>query len=90
MYEDVWDALWTAAAIFEPSLTEFETSFAPVPPQPDNTWLQILLDFVSLGATAVAAPFFNGCQCSFPPFMSNSCLLHKLNSLVGAAVFRRK
>jgi hypothetical protein len=68
MYQDTWDALWAAAAIFEPSLTQFETIFAPVPPAPDNEWLQILLDFVTLGATALAAPIFNSCEYLFPSF----------------------
>lgn len=54
--------LQAATGIFEPSLTQFETIFAPVPPTPDDTWLQILLDFVTLGATALAAPIFNSCK----------------------------
>jgi hypothetical protein len=66
MYEDVWEALGTAAGQFEPSLPTFETTFAPVPPQANDLWLQILLDFVTLGATALAAPIFNSCKYSLP------------------------
>lgn len=87
MFQDTWDALWTAAAVFEPSLPQFESTFAPVAPQPNDEWLQILLSFITLGATALAAPIFNSCECPFPSFMSNQCLLHKLNSPIRAAVF---
>jgi len=90
MYQDTWDALWTAAGIFEPSLTQFESIFAPVAPQPDDTWLQILLSFVTLGATALAAPIFNSCECPFPSFMSNQFLLYKLNSPIRVAVLCRE
>jgi hypothetical protein len=88
MYQDTWDALWTAAGIFEPSLTQFESIFAPVAPQPDDTWLQILLSFVTLGATALAAPIFNSCEC--PSFISNQFLLYKLNSPIRVAVLCRE
>jgi hypothetical protein len=90
MFQDTWDALWASGGIFEPSLTEFESIFAPVPPQPDDTSLQILLIFISLGATALAAPIFNSCECQFPSFTSNQCLLYKLNSPIQVAVFSRE
>jgi len=66
MFQDVWEALGSAANVFEPSLTQFETIFAPVAPQPDDLWLQILLSLVTLGATALAAPLFNSCECPYP------------------------
>lgn len=62
MYQGIWDAISTAAEAFEPSFPQFESTFAPVAPQPDETWLQILLDFVTLGVAAVAAPIFNSCE----------------------------
>jgi hypothetical protein len=80
MYQATWDAIWSATGIFEPSLTQFESIFAPVAPQKSDEWLQLLLDFVTLGATAVAAPIFDQCKGSFPSFMSKQCLLYKRNS----------
>ena len=69
MFQDVWEALQASANIFEPSLTQFETIFAPVPPAPDNTWLEILLSLITLGATAMAAPIFNSCECPYPTIL---------------------
>src|ERR1700761_2153528 len=71
MYERYSNALFlVAASTLDPSMTEFETTFAPVAPEPDDTWLQILLDIVSMGAAMVAAPFFNSCKHSSPVFVS--------------------
>ena len=44
-------------------MSDFENTFAPIPPPPDNTWIQILLDLVSMGATMVAGPFLKGGTC---------------------------
>ncbi len=53
----------TAAAELDPSLQDFENTFAPVAPKPDETWLNVLLDLVSMGAVMVFAPFFDACKC---------------------------
>lgn len=59
MYEAVTDA---AAAEINNALDDFANKFAPVPPEPDNTWLLILLDIVTIGASAALGPFFNNCM----------------------------
>jgi hypothetical protein len=36
-------------------MNDFELTFAPVHPPPDDTWIQVFLDLVGLGATVVKA-----------------------------------
>ena len=61
MFDAFGDALSRAASeSINLALQDFENKFAPVPPPPDNTWLQILLDLVGMGAIMTAAPFFAG------------------------------
>ncbi|KAH8703812.1 hypothetical protein BGW36DRAFT_288853 [Talaromyces proteolyticus] len=86
MYQDIWDALWHAASIFEPSLSQFENIFAPVAPQKDDSWLQILLDFITLGATALAAPIFNSYLTKLPYFFANPAALATTKDLTYAAI----
>jgi hypothetical protein len=64
MYLDYYNALYRAAGVsINPELKNFENKFAPVPPALDDPkWLQILLGLISLGATMIAAPFFNSCE----------------------------
>ena len=60
MFSSFNDALSQAAAeTIGPALQDFENKFAPVPPPPNNTWLQILLDLVGMGAVIAGAPFFS-------------------------------
>ncbi|KAJ5947147.1 Glycoside hydrolase superfamily [Penicillium verhagenii] len=49
-----------AATYIDNQLAEFEDTFAPVPPTESDAWLDILIDLLGLGLTAVAAPFFDG------------------------------
>ncbi|GLA49848.1 hypothetical protein CBS147343_3007 [Aspergillus niger] len=37
----------------------WKNKFAPIPPQEDNTWLNILIDMITLGALGTAGPLFN-------------------------------
>jgi hypothetical protein len=46
----------TVAAELDPSLQDFEDTFAPVLPPPDQAWLNVLLDFISMGVDMVYAP----------------------------------
>lgn len=63
IYSTYHTALFQAAAsAIDNSLQAFADKFAPVPPEPDTRWLQILLDLVGMGATMIAGPFFNSCK----------------------------
>jgi hypothetical protein len=58
-----------------PSATDFEDTFAPVAPPPDETWKNILLDCVAVAVGMAFPPFFSECEC----FMSGSLgLIHAL------------
>lgn len=59
MYASYQTALTQACATsLDPALDDFEVTFAPVPPPPDDTWLSILLDVVTLVGTVAVANFF--------------------------------
>jgi curli biogenesis system outer membrane secretion channel CsgG len=47
------------ATTITPALADFEITFAPVPPPPDNEWLSILLTIVDLVGTVAVSAFFN-------------------------------
>ncbi|KAK3934190.1 hypothetical protein QBC46DRAFT_300262 [Diplogelasinospora grovesii] len=71
MYASYDSALFKAAAgAIDPALQDFENKFAPVPPPQDNTWLQILLDLIGMGAVMIAAPFFSFYLAELPFFVA--------------------
>jgi hypothetical protein len=57
------ELLNTFTTLISPSAATFENTFAPVPPPPDNGWLNILLDCVAMAAGLAFPPFFEGCRC---------------------------
>lgn len=60
MYSSYITALYQAAsASLDPALKDFETQFAPIPPPPDDEWLQILLTCMTLVGTVAVSGFFN-------------------------------
>jgi hypothetical protein len=60
MFSSYKTALVNAAATeITNSLDDLENKFSPIPEPEDNTWLLLLIDLVTLGASGVAAPFFN-------------------------------
>ncbi|EXV01258.1 chitinase (glycoside hydrolase family 18) [Metarhizium robertsii] len=54
-----------AATYIDNALVDFENKFAPVPPPPDNQWLFLLIDLITLGVSMAAGPFFNSCLSYF-------------------------
>ncbi|KAH8885958.1 glycoside hydrolase family 18 protein [Thozetella sp. PMI_491] len=72
MYASYQPALTQAAAtVLDPALADFENNFAPVPPPPDDTWLEFLLIGVSLVGTVAVSAFFNGFLKALPYFERN-------------------
>ena len=45
-----------------PKMDNFKNVFAPIPPPPDNMWIQMALSFVGVGFALVGGPFFSGCK----------------------------
>lgn len=61
MYSQLYYAINGIAATYvDNQLSDFEDTFAPVPPAKSDEWLVLLIDLLGLGLTAVAAPFFDG------------------------------
>ncbi|OIW30765.1 hypothetical protein CONLIGDRAFT_614022 [Coniochaeta ligniaria NRRL 30616] len=72
MYASYQTALYQAAAAYlDPALADFENNFAPVPPPPDNTWLEILLAVVDLVGTVAVSSFFNTILKGLPYFRAH-------------------
>lgn len=64
MYKGFSDTLVAAAAeTIDPSLQDFENKFAPIPKPPNDKWLTLLLDLVTIGAVMIIGPYFNNCKC---------------------------
>jgi len=60
MYASYQTALVDAAALtINPALADFENNFAPVPPPPDDTWLEILLSVIDLVGVVGVSSYFN-------------------------------
>ncbi|KAM5447956.1 hypothetical protein McanCB56680_008038 [Microsporum canis] len=60
MYSEIDTALQRATNILvNPALDDFENKFAPVPPPPDNKWLLVLIDLITLGTAGIGGFIFN-------------------------------
>ncbi|KAJ5519173.1 Peptidoglycan-binding Lysin subgroup [Penicillium expansum] len=60
MYAKFKSALVTdAALVIDNTLPHLENTFAPVPPPEDNAWLDMVLDFVSMGVPMVGGKFID-------------------------------
>nr|POE96544.1 killer toxin subunits alpha/beta [Quercus suber] len=70
IYTNYHNALVSAAALqIDNSLAKFENTFAPVPPPKSDKDAQIIIALLTLGASAVAAPFFNTIAKELPYFV---------------------
>ncbi|KAE8404436.1 hypothetical protein BDV37DRAFT_293915 [Aspergillus pseudonomiae] len=57
LYQSYHSALFhEAASVITNSLDDFENKFAPIPKPPDNTWLLLLIDLITLGTASAARP----------------------------------
>ncbi|KAK1779163.1 hypothetical protein QBC45DRAFT_144301 [Copromyces sp. CBS 386.78] len=59
VYHEYYVALFDVAGVISTALDNMEDTFAPIPPAPDNKWLFLLIDLITLGTLSVAGPFFN-------------------------------
>lgn len=82
IYQSYHDALFdAAAAAIDPALQDFESNFSPVPPTEDNTSLLLLLDIITVGISAAAAPFFNNFLSKLPYFISHENTFNNVKDL---------
>jgi len=59
-YAKYHESLVSASALLiDNSLDDLENKFAPVPPPKDDSWLNILLGFVSMGTPMIGGKFFS-------------------------------
>ncbi|KAF2160903.1 glycoside hydrolase family 18 protein, partial [Zasmidium cellare ATCC 36951] len=90
MYTSFIDAITGFAALsIDSSLSSFEDTFAPVPPPPSDEVAQLIIAFVTLGASAIAAPFFNSSKSIFkslPYFAANPNILGIDKDLTSALI----
>lgn len=63
-----------SALVIDNSLDDLENKFAPVPPPKDDTWVNILLGFVSMGTPMIGGKFFKDGKLSVQIVLPNSVL----------------
>ncbi|CAG8890307.1 unnamed protein product [Penicillium egyptiacum] len=61
-----------SALLIDNSLKDLENKFAPVPPKKDDSWLSILLGFVSMGTPMVGGKFFADVLSKLPAMAGRS------------------
>ncbi|KAL4935175.1 hypothetical protein BDV06DRAFT_234584 [Aspergillus oleicola] len=59
LYSDYHKALFQVASTVSDSLDNMENTFAPIPQPPDDKWLLLLIDLLTLGNLGAGGPFFN-------------------------------
>jgi hypothetical protein len=67
MYKNYYNAMESIIGILDAGMQAFENDFAPLFSGEDDTFLQILLDLLGLGALGIAAVWFTKCTCSGKP-----------------------
>ncbi|EHK19253.1 glycoside hydrolase family 18 protein [Trichoderma virens Gv29-8] len=71
MYSQFYAAInYASDTYIGDALTDFENTFAPVPPEEDDEWKLILTNLAGLGLTAIAAPFFDGVFGALPALVA--------------------
>ncbi|KAK8062875.1 hypothetical protein PG997_014972 [Apiospora hydei] len=70
-YADYYNALFAAASsVISNALDDLENKFAPIPAEPDNTWLLLLIDLITVGTLSAAGPYFNSVLKNMPYFVA--------------------
>jgi GH18 family chitinase len=78
LYKDYHTSLFQAASVLGPMLNHMENTFAPVPPEEDNTWALLLINLVTLGTLSGAGPFFNSYLSTRPYFLNKETTLNNI------------
>lgn len=52
LHKDYHDTLFKAASTLSTMLDKFEDTFAPVPPAPDDMWINFMIDLITLGTVS--------------------------------------
>lgn len=59
MYTTYQTLLYQASQGFLAGLPDLQNRFAPVPEDPDNTWMLLMINLLTLGTATAAGPLFN-------------------------------
>ncbi|CAK7206937.1 hypothetical protein SEUCBS139899_009744 [Sporothrix eucalyptigena] len=87
VFKDFYSSLMVGTALtVQSTMHAFEDTFAPVRPTESTGWVDILMAVVSLGLTAVAAPFFNTFFSSLSYFTDHAELLDNVKDVTYAAI----
>ncbi|KAK2875574.1 hypothetical protein FQN49_001598 [Arthroderma sp. PD_2] len=79
MYSDLDTALQRATnSLVNPALKDFENKFAPLPPPPDNKWLLVLIDLITIGTAGVGGFVFNTYLKTLPTFAAKPTTFENL------------
>ncbi|OLN96797.1 Killer toxin subunits alpha/beta 2 [Colletotrichum chlorophyti] len=68
MYHSYRETLFKLIGPFANGADDMEDTFAPIPEEKTNQWLNILIDLLTIGTLGGAAPFFNGFLKTLPAF----------------------
>ncbi|KAI7774988.1 Killer toxin subunits alpha/beta [Diaporthe eres] len=68
MYHNYRPTMFSLIGPFANGADDMEETFAPVPEEKTNQWLNILIDVITIGTLGGAAPFFNGFLKTLPAF----------------------
>jgi hypothetical protein len=75
LHKDYYDTLFEATLIASLALDDLENKFAPIPLEPDNTWLLLLINLLTLRTLGTAGLFFNTALKRLPYFLEKSGVL---------------
>ncbi|KAI9040038.1 uncharacterized protein KD926_008601 [Aspergillus affinis] len=68
LHKRYYDELLVVGVLGSFSLKKLENTFAPIPPESDDTWLLLLLDLITLGTLGAGGPMFNSGLKTLPYF----------------------
>lgn len=68
MFHTYYDGLSDMRGGVQTTIRRMENVFAPIPEPKTNQWLNIMIDFLTIGALGGAAPFFNSVLKTLPAF----------------------
>jgi GH18 family chitinase len=75
MFHTYYDGLSDMRGGVQTTIRRMENVFAPIPDPETNQWLNVMIDFLTIGALGGAAPFFNGVLKTLPAFAKEGSTL---------------
>lgn len=75
MFHDYYNGLSSMRGGVQTTIRRMENVFAPIPEPKTNQWLNVMIDFLTIGALGGAAPFFNSVLKTLPAFAKEGSAL---------------